>query len=190
MRICAGGRRTRPAEWGVHRRALLPLLTEAAAYANDLGLVLAVENHADLLADELAELITIVDNPALGVCLDTANNLRMLEDPARAIEVLAPFARAVHLKDVQAFRGDPKTFEFWPSVPIGDGIIDTGRAVLLLDRLGFTGLLAIEIDYLHPRYRDDGIDEDEVLEQSIRMVRIGLDGIRAGKELRRKLRGR
>src|SRR5580765_643980 len=45
MRICAGGRLTRPPEWAEHRRALLPLLVEAAEHAAGCGLVLAVENH-------------------------------------------------------------------------------------------------------------------------------------------------
>lgn len=90
----------------------LPLLVRAADDAGERGLVLAVENHADLFADELVELIKAVGSPALGVCLDTANNLRMLEDVDRAIEVLAPYAKDVRLKDVQAHRGDPKTFAF------------------------------------------------------------------------------
>jgi sugar phosphate isomerase/epimerase len=171
MRICAGGRSSRRAEWAEHRRDLLPLLAEAADYATGIGLTLAVENHVDLYADELAELITTVDSPALGVCLDTANNLRMLEDPDRAIDVLAPFAKAVHLKDVQAFRGDPKTFTFWPSVPVGQGLIDIPRTLGVLASYGFDGLLAIEIDYLHPSFAGGDDAEDRVLLESMTYVR-------------------
>jgi sugar phosphate isomerase/epimerase len=175
MRICAGGRASRPAGWDAHRRALLPLLEEAADYGRSLGLVLAVENHADLLAHELAELITTVDSPWLGVCLDTANNLRMLEDPDRAIDTLAPFAKAVHLKDVAAHRGDPKTFTFWPSVPLGRGVIDIPRTLRVLHDHGFDGLLAIEIDYLHPDHRGDGpVFEDPALAESIAYTRDSL----------------
>lgn len=174
MRICAGGRRTRPAGWTEHRRALLPLLATAGEIARHRGLVLAVENHADLLADELVELITVLDDPAVRVCLDTGNNLRMLEDPARAIEVLAPYAAAVHLKDVQAYRGDPRTFTFWPSVPVGRGLIDVPRALRALADAGFAGLLAIEIDYLRP---DLGLDEDAALAESIAFTRRALAGL-------------
>ncbi|GHE22205.1 sugar phosphate isomerase/epimerase family protein [Halomonas urumqiensis] len=155
MRICAGGRRTRPVNWVDHRRNLLPLLKHAAERAEARGVVLAVENHVDLLAGELAELIEAVDSPALGVCLDTANNLRMLEDPMVAIETLAPYARATHLKDITAYRGDPKTFGFWPSVPLGQGLIDIPATLRLLKQYDYQGLLALEIDYLHPDHGDE-----------------------------------
>lgn len=155
MRICAGGRRTRPTSWADHRRDLLPLLRRATERAEERGLVLAVENHVDLLADELVELIEAVDSPALGVCLDTANNLRLFEDPMRAIETLAPYARATHLKDITAYRGDPKSFGFWPSVPLGQGLIDIPATLRLLKQHGYQGLLALEIDYLHPAHGDE-----------------------------------
>ncbi len=155
MRICAGGRRTRPASWAEHRRDLLPLLQRAAERAEARGVVLAVENHVDLLADELVELLEAVDSPALGVCLDTANNLRLLEDPMVAIETLAPYARATHLKDITAYRGDPRSFGFWPSVPLGQGLIDIPATLRLLRQHGYQGLLALEIDYLHPAHGDE-----------------------------------
>ncbi|MFF1383617.1 sugar phosphate isomerase/epimerase family protein [Arthrobacter sp. NPDC058288] len=66
---------------------------------------MALENHADLHANEMLELLTTIDNPHLGICLDTPNNLRMFDDPALVVEALAPHAKAVHLKDVAAYRG-------------------------------------------------------------------------------------
>jgi sugar phosphate isomerase/epimerase len=144
-----GGRSTRTRPWDEHRRLLLPLLEKAADYAARKQVVLAIENHIDLLADELEELVTTVDHPALGVCLDTANNLRMFEDPMDVVEKLAPYTRAVHLKDITAFRGNPRDFGFWPSVPLGRGLIDITRALNVLRKCGYDGLLALEIDYLH-----------------------------------------
>jgi 3-oxoisoapionate decarboxylase len=155
MRICCGGRRTRIDDWAKHKARLVPLLSDAARHARSQGVVLAIENHIDLLADELVELIETVDSPALGVCLDTANNLRMLEDPAVAIEKLAPYARATHIKDITAKSGNPREFAFWPSVPLGQGLIDIPRAFDELRKHGYAGLLALEIDYLHPAYEDD-----------------------------------
>lgn len=172
MRICAGGRRTRPASWPDHRAALLPLLRRMAAAAATEGVVLALENHIDLYADEVVELMEAVDSPWLGVCLDTANNLRMFEDPVAVARKLAPWARAAHVKDVTAQRGDPKTFAFWPSVPLGQGLVDLPAVLGLLRDAGFDGLLALEIDYLSPLY--DG--EDEAIAESIRWLR---DQVRA-----------
>lgn len=171
MRICAGGRRTRTLSWEEHKALLMPLLREAADFAATKNVVLAIENHIDLLADELVELLTTLDHPALGVCLDTANNLRMFEDPMVAIEKLAPYAKAVHLKDITAFRGSPRDFGFWPSVPLGRGLIDIPRALALLRRANYTGLLALEIDYLHPSY----VGEEAAIVQSLSYLRETLD---------------
>lgn len=170
MRICAGGRRTRPASWSEHKSKLVPLLREAAAYSADQGIVLAMENHVDLLAAEVLELLEAVDSPALGVCLDTANNLRMFEDPMLAIEMLAPHAKATHIKDICAFRGSPRDFGFWPSVPLGEGLIDIPRTLQLLRGHGFNGLLALEIDYLHPSHGT----EEEAIAKSLAFMRAEL----------------
>lgn len=167
MRVCAGGRRTRTTDWPSQRDALVPLLSNAARFAASYGINLAVENHVDLLVDEMLELLDAVDHPALGVCLDTANNLRMLEDPMRAIELLAPHARATHIKDITAYRGDPRTFGFWPSVPLGDGLIDIPRTLQLLRKHDFRGLLALEIDYLHPAYGN----EEQAITKSLAYLR-------------------
>jgi sugar phosphate isomerase/epimerase len=150
MRICCGGRRTRPVSWPAHRDSLIPLLRKCLGPAEEHGVVLAIENHIDFLADELVELVETIDSPWLGVCLDTANNLRMLEDPQEAARKLAPFARATHVKDVTAKGGDPRTFAFWPSVPLGRGVIDLPQVFGYLKSAGYRGLLALEIDYLHP----------------------------------------
>jgi hypothetical protein len=155
MRICCGGRRTRPASWAEHKANLLPMLREVVGPAEEHGVVLAIENHIDMFADELVEIITTIDSPYLGVCLDTANNLRMIEDPMMAIAKLAPFARASHIKDVTAKRGNPREFSFWPSVPLGRGLIDIPETFRLLRAQNYDGLLALEIDYLHPDYGDD-----------------------------------
>ncbi|MGQ7248746.1 sugar phosphate isomerase/epimerase family protein [Halomonas sp. V046] len=171
MRICAGGRRTRPAEWSSHRAALLPLLRRAADYGAERGITLAIENHVDLLTDELVELLETLDHSHLGACLDTGNNLRMLEDPWHAIERLAPWARATHVKDIQAHRGDPRTFGFWPSVPLGRGLIDIPGVIRELGRHAYQGLLALEIDYLHPDYRDAQGSEDDAIAESLAYLR-------------------
>jgi sugar phosphate isomerase/epimerase len=175
MRICAGGRRTRTLPWEEHRALLVPLLHEAAEYAAERQVVLAIENHIDLLADEMLDLITSVGHPALGVCFDTANNLRMFEDPVVVAEKLAPYVRAAHVKDVTAFRGSPRDFSFWPSVPLGEGLIDLPRILGILKSARYDGLLALEIDYLHPAYPDD----EAAIAQSLAYLRTALDGLPA-----------
>ena len=172
MRICGGGRRTRPASWTEHKRGLVALLAPLIEVAARHEVVMAIENHIDLLADEMVELIETIGSPWLRVCFDTANNLRMLEDPVEVARKLAPYARATHLKDVTAQRGDPRTFAFWPSVPLGAGVIDLDAVLGALRDAGYTGLLALEIDYLAPAYVERG--EEAAVAQSLAWLRDAL----------------
>lgn len=167
MRICAGGRGTRPESWTEHKAALLPMLGKAADAAERKSVVLAIENHIDLYADELLELVETVDAPSLGVCLDTANNLRLFENPVEVARKLAPWTRATHVKDITAHRGDPKTFAFWPSVPLGRGAVEIDAILGLLREAGYEGLLALEIDLLHSAYGS----EDEALREGLAYLR-------------------
>jgi sugar phosphate isomerase/epimerase len=177
MRICGGGRRTRPASWAEHKHGLMTLLRPLVDEAAKQGVVMAIENHIDLLADEMVELIETIGSPWLGVCLDTANNLRMLEDPLAVARKLAPHARATHVKDVTAQKGDPRSFAFWPSVPLGHGLIDVPAILELLAATGYDGLLALEIDYLAPPYVAAG--EDAAVAQSIAWLRTELERVNA-----------
>jgi sugar phosphate isomerase/epimerase len=167
MRIVGGSRRTRPASFAQHKRRLGGMLRKLLPAAEDHGVVLALENHIDLTADEIADLVGTLDSPWLGVCLDTGNNLRLHEDPVAVAAKLAPLARATHVKDIGVRRGDPREFAFWPSVPLGKGLVDLGRVVGLLRGAGYKGLLAIEVDYLHP---DHG-DEDRAVAASVKYLK-------------------
>jgi sugar phosphate isomerase/epimerase len=116
--------------------------------------VLAIENHIDLLADELVDLIETVDSKWIGVCLDTANNLRMLED-------LRELSRSSPLRKSDAYQGcdgegrRSEGFRFLAKRPLGKGLIDIPRVFEVLRAQNYDGLLALEIDYLHPAYSDD-----------------------------------
>ncbi len=167
MRIVGGSRRTRPASFAQHKRRLGGMLRKLLPAAQDHGVVLALENHIDLTADEMVDLVRTLDSPWLGVCLDTGNNLRLHEDPLTVAEKLTPLARATHIKDIGVCRGDPQEFAFWPSVPLGKGLVDIARVVGLLRQARYRGLLAIEVDYLHP---DHG-DEDRAVVASVKYLK-------------------
>jgi sugar phosphate isomerase/epimerase len=143
------------------------MLKKLLPAAEDHGVVLALENHIDLTADEMVDVVRTLDSPWLGVCLDTGNNLRLHEDPLVVAAKLAPLARATHVKDIGVRPGDPKDFAFWPSVPLGKGIVDIGRVIALLREAGYKGLLAIEVDFLHP---DHG-DEDRAVAASVKYLK-------------------
>jgi sugar phosphate isomerase/epimerase len=167
MRIVGGSRRTRPASYATHKRRLGGMLRTLLPAAEHHGIVLAMENHIDLTADEMVDLITSLDSPWLGVCLDTGNNLRLHEDPLVVAEKLAPLTRATHVKDIWVRPGDPKDFAFWPSVPLGQGLVDIRRVLALLKKARYQGLLAIEVDFLHP---DHG-EEDRAVAASVKYLK-------------------
>ena len=168
MRICGGGWRTRPASWPQHRARLVPMLRELVGPAEEHGVVMAMENHLDLTTEQMLEVMTTIDSPWLGVCLDTANNVRLFEDPTAVVAALAPFTRATHVKNVAAHRGSPTTPYFWPSVVLGEGVVNVPEALRLLRQANYSGLLALEIDYLHPKYKED---EETAVSRSIQYLR-------------------
>jgi len=73
-------------------------LREAAAYAEEKGVRIALENHGDIRTDELSRLIEEVASDHVGVCLDTGNQFFLLEDPLETAKKLAPFVFSTHIK--------------------------------------------------------------------------------------------
>jgi sugar phosphate isomerase/epimerase len=65
---------------------------------------LAIENHKDWTADEMAALMKEKASRWLGVCLDTGNNIALLDDPMATVEALAPYAISTHIKDMGSRR--------------------------------------------------------------------------------------
>ncbi len=123
------------------RKPFLDTLAIAARMASDSGVTLAFETGqetADLLLRTLQEL----KSPHLGVNFDPANMLLYdMGDPIRAVEILAPHIRSVHLKDANR----PTTKGEWGTeVPLGQGQADIPRFLATLQKVGFAGPLSIE----------------------------------------------
>ena len=140
---------------------------EAIKIAEDHNVKLAVENHIDFTADEIMELIEAVDSPSFGVNFDTGNFLRLLDDPIRGMEILAPHTFAVHLKDLQVNNREarPTDWFFFSGVPVGQGLIDNQKLVEILSKNDFKGFLAVEIDHPHFEWRGR---EEEAVELSVK----------------------
>jgi sugar phosphate isomerase/epimerase len=91
---------------------------------------LAVENHKDWRADELVAILKGIDSAHVGACVDTGNSIALLEDPYEVVEVLAPWARTTHLKDM-AVQEYERGF-LLAEVPLGEGFLDLLRIVRTL----------------------------------------------------------
>jgi sugar phosphate isomerase/epimerase len=95
-----------------------------------------LENHPEPTAQTMLD--KIGDDPRLGVCVDTGWFAIQGYDPARAIDELGPRVLHVHLKDV-LHRGEPHETCRW-----GDGVVDAEACVRALQRIGYSGAIAIE----------------------------------------------
>lgn len=73
-------------------RAAVPALEEG-------DMRLGVENNFELPTDDLVSVVQQVDNPRVGLIMDTTNCLGLIEEPYGVLERMAPYLHAVHLKD-------------------------------------------------------------------------------------------
>lgn len=171
LRIVCGGLADRLQEpVPLQKERVLKMLPGIVEHAQEHDVVLAMENHLDFTADEQVEILQKINSPNLRVTLDTGNNLRNLEDPMEVVRKLAPYTAATHIKDVIATgKGNPATEwrRFWPSAPLGRGIIDLAEVVGVLRQNNYRGALNVEIDFLDPRWPD----EDEAVAESITYLR-------------------
>jgi sugar phosphate isomerase/epimerase len=130
-------------------RTVTPM-REAARAATAAGVELAIENHADLRAVELCELLERIGDPVVGICLDTANALRVGDDPLEAAMVLAPWVRMLHLKDCEAPDGSATGPR---SVPYGQGIVPLEAVLEAVRRTD--PLTCVELGHLGPGQVDE-----------------------------------
>ncbi|HET9279282.1 MAG TPA: TIM barrel protein [Flavitalea sp.] len=90
---------------------------------------LAVENHKDWRADELANALRELNTEWIGVTLDFGNSIALIEDPMQVIETLVPFSFSTHVKDIGL---EEYTDGFLMSeVPLGKGFLDLPKIVAL-----------------------------------------------------------
>ena len=105
-----------------HVESTLKVLRSVRSRVLDAGVRLAIENHGDFEARELAALIEEAGPGMVGCCLDSGNPMNVLEDPLLTLEVLAPYAVTSHVRDSVLYE-HPRGAAFqW--VALGDGSID------------------------------------------------------------------
>lgn len=140
-------------------------LRRAAAHASDAGIRLALENHGDLTAADILTLLDRVDSPALGVCLDNVNLIRVGDDQLEGTRELASAALLVQLKDY--LPGDPTVWGGPVCTALGEGIGPLPEIIAILDRSGFDGPVCVELASLG----DGPVDELVLIERSIDWLR-------------------
>jgi L-ribulose-5-phosphate 3-epimerase len=123
------------------RSSLLDTLGRAGQLAAEKGVTLAFETGQET-ADLLRRTLDDLKAPNLKVNFDPANMLLYdMGDPIRAVEILGPDIRSVHVKDAHR----PSTAGTWgQEVPLGQGQVDIPRFLIALKTVGYRGPLMVE----------------------------------------------
>lgn len=146
-----GGDRRKVAEtWPKFLQSILAGLTEAAVYANERHVSIAVENHQDLNSEELIWLCETINLPSIGITLDAGNPLATAEEPMDFARRVAPYIKNVHLKDYTIHLSE----EGYRLVrcPIGQGAIDFLQLFHILQEHCPDVNMSIEMGWLQARH--------------------------------------
>lgn len=93
--------------------------------AEDMGLKIAIENHAgDMQARELKTLIEGAGPGVIGACYDSGNPCWVLEDPHVTLETLAPYILTSHIRDSYLYNDENGTQVAWTRS--GEGNVNIG----------------------------------------------------------------
>jgi sugar phosphate isomerase/epimerase len=135
-------------------------LSGLAGLAMREGLVLAVETHSKTLtADPAAAAALCQAVPGLGLTLDPSH---YLQGGQKDYDAVFPYVQNVHLRDTGKAPG-----EF--QVRVGQGDIEYGRIVNLLERHGYDRALTISIL--------DGLDNPFDVEVEVRKLKLLLESL-------------
>jgi sugar phosphate isomerase/epimerase len=137
-------------------------LTALASHAMREGLVLAVETHSRTLTADPAVAIALCQAvPGLGLTLDPSH---YIQGPHRGadFDAVYPYVQNVHLRDTGK---GPDEFQ----VRIGQGEVEYGRIVSLLERHGYDRGLTVSIG--------DGVESDFDIEVEVRKLKLLLESL-------------
>src|SRR5260370_19392123 len=122
----------------------IKLFRSVKSEAQDLGVKIALENHAgDMQAHEVRTIIEESGKDFVGSCLDTGNPMWVMEDPLVSLEVLGPYVLTTHVRDSIVYEHARGAAAQW--VALGGGIIDLRKFVARLRVLSPKANMQLEI---------------------------------------------
>ena len=124
--------------------ATIAVFKSVRSEAQDLGIKIALENHAgDMQAREVKIIIEESGKDYVASCLDTGNPLWAAEDPFLTLETLAPYVVTTHIRDSAVFEHPRGAAAQW--VALGDGSIDFVKFIADFRRLCPQSAMQLEI---------------------------------------------
>jgi 3-oxoisoapionate decarboxylase len=132
--VCLNGRRyetfATAAAFEQFAKQACERLTLAEPIAAKVDVKLAVENHKDWRADQLADILKKLASKHVGCCVDTGNNIALLDDAHDTVDTLAPWAFTTHFKDMAV--AEYADGFLLSEVPLGKGYLDLPRIIKTL----------------------------------------------------------
>jgi sugar phosphate isomerase/epimerase len=133
---CLGGRRYETFntldDWKKFVADSKAAVARAVPVAEKVKMPFALENHKDWTVDEFVALLKSYNSESLGVCLDTGNNISLLDDPMEVVERLLPYTMSTHIKDMAV---DEYADGFLLSeVAIGKGMLDISKIIGMIEK--------------------------------------------------------
>lgn len=126
------------------------VLASVRPRARDLGLRIAIENHAgDMQARELKSLVEAAGPDLVGACFDSGNPCWVLEDPHLTLETLAPYILTSHIRDSYLWNDDQGTQVNWTRM--GEGNVGIGRLLRRFLELCPGKAMSLEVIVMGPR---------------------------------------
>ncbi len=133
------------------------ILRQACKTAEQMGMQIAMENHADFTVRELASIHARVNSPAFRFTVDTGNLAFDLDDPCRLAEIMAPHTASTHLKNYEILWTDRGLA--LGNCCLGSGDIAVPRIVEILGPYAPELHLNIEIHTQFAPFRLDILEE-------------------------------
>ncbi len=131
----------------IHLAESLPLLKES-------GLRLLIENHQDIVAEDLLNLINKYGHQYVGVNWDIGNSLPTGETPSTFFDKLGSYIGNIHLKDYKLYPSEKGYI--MTRCQIGEGFVDFKE---ILNSLNNKFPMTIELGALNSREADINIPE-------------------------------
>jgi inosose dehydratase len=148
------------------------------------GLTVAVHPHFGTVIERPHHLRRFLDGCDTGLCLDTGHLMVGGDDPAKVAELAADKVRIVHLKDVDRLLaelvaagklGYAEAVRQGVFRPLGDGGVETGRVIDLLQRSGYQGWYVLEQDIMLDGEPEEGRGPIENVRKSLDFLEGKLD---------------
>jgi inosose dehydratase len=134
--IGGGAQRTEPATETDYDR-LAAGLDEVARIAEASGLVASYHPHLSTMAESPDQIERVFDRTPIRFCPDTGHLQAAGGDPVELVRTYRERIDYVHIKDLDAAGN---------FVPLGQGVLDVGGVMRVLQETGFDGWVTVETD--------------------------------------------